>query len=162
MPQTKLGFWRLLTGELRRSPFEDPAEELRKDILRNLANVLNARRGRVVGCPELGLDDVEDLARAPARIAQVIKQQIVRFEPRLDPEKLQVTFSREESPADSVDGTFRAHFLVSARMLLPTGPVPIRIQTTVLSEASQVEVPAQEGDSAVARPRRVLVEPEKT
>lgn len=147
-------------------PFEDPTDAVRRDVLRNLGNVLNARRGRLVAQPDYGLDDYEDLARTPAKVAQTIRQQILRFEPRLDPERLQVAFSKSDTPRDSFDGTFRAHFIVTGRLILPSGEMrPIRIQTTVLSEASQVETSLTHDEmqsSGPTRPWRVLVETEES
>ena len=153
----------MMTGQQRPNPFEDPAESVRQDILRNLYNVLNARRGRVVGWNDFGLDDAEDLSKSPQRVADTIKRLIIKFEPRIDPDQLRVTPSDAPNLGDAYDGYFRASFIVQGRMLLPQGKSKaISIRTTVVNEAAQIEGDVEVLDTTLGtqalRPRRVLVE----
>ncbi|QDU61516.1 hypothetical protein Pan216_23770 [Planctomycetes bacterium Pan216] len=162
----QLSFWQKLTGDTRRSPFDKIEESVRQDVVRNLHNVLNARKGRAAGCRDFGLDDVEDLGKSPVRIAESIKRLILRFEPRIQPDNLQVLPS-DNAPIDFVDGYFRASFIVKGRLIIDDSKrLPIRIRTTVVSEAADFDAMIQEeaSDSTLGakelRPRRILVEGE--
>lgn len=150
-----------MTGDDAPSPFDDPASGVRKDVLRNLYNVLNARRGRMAGCPDYGLDDVEDLGRSPTQVAEAIRRLIQRFEPRIDRDSLRVAPSDDLSAIDPVDRYFRASFIVHGQMILPRGETrAINIRTTVLAEAAQVDGQVEDLDTAMGpvTPRRILVE----
>jgi predicted component of type VI protein secretion system len=161
----RVGFWRLLTGETHpSSPFEDPAEPVRADILRNLHNVLNARRGRIVAHEDFGLDDAEDLGTDDRKVADCIRRLVLKFEPRIDPNGLRV--ERVDSGGATViyDGFIRQAFVIEGKMILPKGEKrPIHIRTTVVSDAAQIEGPIEAIDDEAAKhllPRRVVVEPE--
>lgn len=151
-----VGFWQLLTGDANpSSPFQDLEEPVRADILRNLRNVLNSRRGRIVAQEDFGLDDAEDLGTSPLRIAECIKRLVVKFEPRIDPRSLRVLPTKSEGTTHVYDGYIRQSFVIDGKMILPRGETrPVHIRTTMLSDAAKAD------DPSLAVPRRVLVESE--
>lgn len=160
----KIGFWKLLTGSTRPKFNEQIEETLRADILRNLNNVLNARRGRIFGHESFGLDDIEDLGGSSLRVAESIRRLVLTYEPRIDPEGIRVIPTRSDGNTAIYDCYFRQSFVVEGRMLLPKGKSrPILIRTTVVSDAAQIEGTAETVDSeqtAGLHPRRVFVERE--
>jgi predicted component of type VI protein secretion system len=160
----KIGFWKLLTGDTRFRPFEDVEETLRQDVLRNLSNVLNARRGRIFAHEDYGLDDIEDLGSSPLRVAECIRRLVLQYEPRIDVEGLRVIPTKSEGRTKIFDGYFRQSFVVEGRMIMPKGKSrPIHIRTTVVSEAAQIEGQVESLDEPTntnLHPRRVFVEEE--
>lgn len=160
----RIGFWSLLTGEARPRAFQEPDSVVRADVLRNLSNILNARRGRLYAHPEFGLDDMEDLGGSPARVADSIRRLILRFEPRIEPEGLKVIPTKSEGQTQIYDGYFRQAFIVEGRIILAKGKSrPIVIRTTVVSEAAQIEGEVEAIDEIAPpdlHPRRVYVENE--
>jgi predicted component of type VI protein secretion system len=159
----KIGLWKLLTGDTRVRPFEDQEETLRADVLRNLNNVLNARRGRIFAHDDFGLDDIEDLGTSPLRVAESIRRLVEKYEPRIDPAGLRVIPTKSEGMTQIYDGYFRQSFVVEGRMLLPKGRSKlIHIRTTVVSEAAQIEGRAEDAEAGPVdlHPRRVVVEDE--
>lgn len=160
----KFGFWQLLTGDVRPNAHEAPEESLRADILRNLNNVLNARRGRIFAHEEYGLDDIEDLGGSPLRVAESIRRLVLTFEPRIHPDGLRVEPTQSAGSTEIFDGFFRQSFVVEGSMVLPKGKTrPIHIRTTVVSDAAQIEGSVEDLDEKEAmdlHPRRVFVEPE--
>ncbi len=160
----KIGLWKLLTGDMRSRPMENMEETLRQDVLRNLSNVLNARRGRIFGHEAYGLDDIEDLGSSPLRVAESIRRLVLQFEPRIAPDGLRVIPTKSEGRTKIFDGYFRQSFVVEGRMILPKGKSrPIHIRTTVVSEAAQIEGQVESIDEPATpnrHPRRVFVEEE--
>jgi predicted component of type VI protein secretion system len=79
--------WFVLTNPLEEwSQSIDAIDWLKQDILRNMREVLNSRRGRSIGHLDFGLPDVGELLARPRGkqlLIQEVKQAIERWEPRV-------------------------------------------------------------------------------
>ena len=114
--------WDILTQpEAVLLPPSSPSEEVRRDVLRNIRDVLNARRGRCMGHPDYGMPEVSEFFVSPrgmTRLAREIKRTIERWEPRVArPVDVRAVAAGEPEGADA--GVFRAAFLVRARLTAP-------------------------------------------
>lgn len=157
---SRVGFWQLMTGSTNpASPFEDNEEMVRADIVRNLHNVLNARRGRIVAQEEFGLDDAEDLGVSEEKdLKKCIRRLITLFEPRISPDPRTLVIKKVDTPGETqfYDGFIRQSFVIEGKMILPRGETrQVHIRTTMLSDEAKAEDPNR------AVPRRVLVESEE-
>ncbi len=132
--------WHILTDpDALVSASAEPAELIKRDVLCNVREVLNARRGRCVGHPDYGMPDSAEFLVSPhglARLAREIKQTIERWEPRLArPVQVRVLSGQDAS----TQGVFRATFTIRARLAAPWSEICVFRTTIVASGQAEVE-----------------------
>ena len=118
-----------------------PVDWIKQDVLRNIREVLNARRGRCMGHPDYGMPDVSEFFVSPrglTRLVREIKQTIERWEPRVargvDVRAAAGVTGRDQA----AEGMFRATFVIRAKLAAPWNEL-CTFRTTFIA-GGQVEV----------------------